>query len=185
MAPKDFPWVYRYEEEHRAEGTHFLTKPLLRPVVVVRLEGSRLGSVNLVGLVDSGSDHVVAAPWVAQDIGVTPDPAREITLGIGGAPRQVRFADVTVRLFPPGTGIAEGGYQPETAREWQTQVGFFTEWVSPPWNVVFGQVGFFDQFTVSFCRESQALAVTHLADFDTKFPQAPADPPPGAPRFRQ
>jgi hypothetical protein len=184
LPAKEFPWVYRYEEEGRSGGTHFLTKPLLRPVVVVRLEGGHLGSANLVGLVDSGSDHVVAAPWVAQDIGVTPDPEREITLGIGGAPRRVRFADVTIRLFPPGTGIAEGGYRPETAHEWHTQIGFFTEWLSPPWNVVFGQVGFFDQFTVSFCRESQALAITHLSDFDARFPQVSANPSPGPPRFR-
>lgn len=166
------------------EGHDFLVKPLLRPVVVARLIGTRTGSHNLAGLVDSGADHVLAAPWVAQDIGVTPDPNREIRLKIGGSLRWVRFADVTVQLFPPEVGLFEGGYQPELAHEWQAQVGFFTEWDSPPWNLVFGQVGFFDQLTVTFNRDSQALAITHLADFDERFPMGPAAGPPPAPRFR-
>lgn len=151
------------------EGHHFLVKPLLRPVVVTRLIGARTGSNNLAALVDSGADHVVAAPWVAQDIGVIPDPDREIRLKIGGSVRRVRFADVTVQLFPPEIGLFEGGYQPTLAHEWQAQVGFFTEWDSPPWSIVFGQVGFFDQLTVSFSRVSQALAITHLSDFDERF----------------
>jgi hypothetical protein len=184
LPPDPFPWVYRYEPEARAQGGDFLVKPLLRPVVVVRLVGEHVGSVNLAGLVDSGSDHVVAAPWVAQDIGVTPDPSREITLKIGGAARRVRFADVTVQLFPPGTGLFEGGYEPGLAREWQAQVGFFTQWDSPPWAIVFGQVGFFDHFTVTLNRDAQALAITDVAEFDERYPPSPVEPPPDAPRFR-
>jgi hypothetical protein len=140
--PPEFPWVFPYTEEHRVEGSEFLLKPLLRPLVVVRLEGARLGSHNLVALVDSGADHILVAPWVAQDIGVTPDPNRSIRSRIGGATRTVRFADVRLLLAPPDIDPAEGGFDRDRSYEWEAQVGFFETWQSPPWNVVLGQVGF-------------------------------------------
>lgn len=175
MPPTPFPWVFNFEEELRVEGEDFLRKPFMRPVVLVRLVGERVGDHNLAALVDSGCDHIVCAPWVAQDIGVEPDPNREIRVRIGGARRPVRFADVSVRLLPPATLSAEGSHDADQAHEWQAQVGFFTEWKAPPWNVLLGQIGFFDQFTVTMNRESQALAITDLEDFDRRFPQRPAE----------
>lgn len=183
MAPNPFPWVFDYEEELRAEGSEFLRKPLMRPIVLVRMVGARVGDHNIAALVDSGCDHVVAAPWVAQDIGVTPDPDREIRVKIGGARRPVRFADVSIRLLPPETPLGEGTHDPDQAHEWQGEVGFFTEWRSPPWSVLLGQVGFFDQFTLTFNRESGALAVTDLVDFDGRFPRPLPPGSPKPPRF--
>lgn len=166
--------MFPYSEEERAQGSGFIRQPLMRPVVVVRLAGARMGDHNLAALVDSGSDHVLAAPWIAQDIGVTPDPEREIRLGIGGATRQVRFADVTMHLLPPEVSLSEGGRVSDVSYSWNLQVGFFTAWEAPPWNVVLGQVGFFDQFTVTLNRFSQALAFTDVGDFDDLFPQPAA-----------
>lgn len=108
MARRPFPWTFRYEEELRVEGSDFLRKPLLRPVVLIRMAGARVGEHNVAALVDSGCDHVVAAPWVAQDIGVTPDSSRQIRVRIGGASRTVRFADVSLHLLPPEAPLAEG-----------------------------------------------------------------------------
>lgn len=181
MASSPFPWIFRYEDEGRTQGTEFLRKPLLRPVVVVRALGTHLGSQNVQALVDSGADHVLAAPWIAQDIGVTPDASRELMVQIGGAHRKVRFADVAIQLLPPEFSVSEGGYDPGSVFEWYTQVGFFLEWNNPPWSMVLGQIGFFDRFTITFNRESQALAVTHLEDFDARYPQPPADDPNGRP----
>lgn len=112
-------------------------------------------------LVDSGSENVLAAPGVARAVGVTPDPATEIELGIGGRGRRVRFADVTLRLNPP-TGV-EG-----PPVEWAAEVGFFAEW-EPPWSVVLGQKGFFDQFTVTIHRAARAVAIEPLDAFDQRF----------------
>jgi hypothetical protein len=183
LAPRPFPWIFPYVEEERVQGGDFLVKPLLRPVVTVRLAATNAGSQNLAALVDSGSDHTVAAPWIAQDIGVLPDPSREIMLKIGGSARRVRFADVTMQLLPPERGIFVGGYDATEVHEWHVQLGFFTEWQSPPWNIVLGQVGFFDRFTITFNRESQALAVSALEQFDDWFPQPPPEPRPLSPRF--
>jgi hypothetical protein len=58
---------------------------------------------------------------------------------------------------PPGQGV-----------EWQTEVGFFTKW-EPPYGLVLGQVGFFNYFTVTMSRFSQALAVEALEQFDQRF----------------
>jgi hypothetical protein len=52
--------------------------------------------------------------------------------------------------------------------EWRTEVGFFTRW-EPPYGLVLGQVGFFDNFTVTMSRFSQALAVEALDQFDRRF----------------
>jgi hypothetical protein len=96
---------------------------------------------------------------------------------IGGDHRKVRFADVSIQLLPPEFSVSEGGYDPGSVFEWHTQVGFFLEWTNPPWSMVLGQIGFFDRFTVTLNRESQALAVTDLADFDTRYPQRPVGDP--------
>ncbi len=165
--------MYSYAEERRVEGSEFLVKPLLRPQVVVRLEGERLGSHNVVALVDSGADHILVSPWIAQDIGVTPDPNRSIRSRIGGDTRPVRFADVRVFLAPPDVEIDAGGFDRDRCYEWEAQVGFFTTWASPPWSVVLGQIGFFDRFTVTMNRLSQALAITEVEDFDQRYPQPP------------
>jgi hypothetical protein len=184
--PPAFPWVYPYTEERRVAGSEFLLKPLLRPTVIVRLEGERLASHNVVALVDSGADHILVAPWIAQDIGVTPDPNRSIMSRIGGATRPVQFADVRVILAPPDIEIDAGGFDRDRSYEWEAQVGFFTTWESPPWSIVLGQIGFFDRFTVTMNRQSQALAITALGDFDDRYqqPLRTADlPPTRRPRF--
>jgi hypothetical protein len=124
-------------------------------------------------LVDSGCDHVLAAPWIAQDIGVIPDSNRETTLGIGGGAQRVRFTDVCMQLLPPEISVKGGGYDAHAVHEWQAEVGFFTEW-TPPWSVVLGQVGFLDRFTVTCNRNAQALAVSHVGDFDRRYPQPSA-----------
>ena len=180
--------MYSYAEERRVEGSEFLVKPLLRPQVVVRLEGERLGSHNVVALVNSGADHILVSPWIAQDIGVTPDPNRSIRSRIGGDTRPVRFADVRVFLAPPDVEIDAGGFDRDRCYEWEAQVGFFTTWASPPWSVVLGQIGFFDRFTVTMNRLSQAArdhggrglrpalpsAASHHGPANGAAPEAPA-----------
>jgi hypothetical protein len=111
-------------------------------------------------LVDSGAERVLAAPGVARQIGVTPDRDDPTPLKIGGETRLVHPADVTLRLAPelglPGWG-------------WRAEVGFFNEWTSAPWQVLLGQVGFFDQFTVTFSRTVLQLAIEGAERFDDRF----------------
>jgi hypothetical protein len=168
----DFPWIYSYQEEKRSPAS-FIIQPLMRPIVILRFCGEWMAENNVAALVDSGCDHVLAARWIAQEIGVTPDPNRELPLQLGGGTKIARFADVTINLLPPDIELQEGGYDPARVRSFQTPVGFLSDWPSPPWSVVLGQNGFFDQFTVSMSRYSQAIAVSDVSDFDGRYPQGP------------
>ncbi|HEX2295046.1 MAG TPA: hypothetical protein VHN37_07020 [Actinomycetota bacterium] len=116
----------------------------------------------MAALVDSGSEHTLAAPLLARAIGIEPDETREFTIGIGGGPRLVRPARVTIELFPE----LDSDDPPLTA--WDTEVGFFTRW-DPPWAVLLGQVGFFDRFTVTMSRLAQALSIEDKDKFDERF----------------
>jgi len=110
-------------------------------------------------LVDSGAERVLAAPGVARQISVAPNRDRGEPLKIGGEVRMVHPAEVTLRLAP-GPGLR--------GVEWRAEVGFFSQWTSAPWQVLLGQVGFFDQFTVTFSRRALQLAVEDVETFDQR-----------------
>jgi hypothetical protein len=165
------PWIYDYTEEARAP-VDFLRKPLLRPTVWTRLgSGAEITDVYQ-ALVDSGADHVLAPDWIAHSIGVEPDPKRELRSRIGGDVRTIRFADVSIHLCPPDSDpLNPDTSAPERPAmlEWRTQVGFFMDWPDPPWLILLGQCGFFDQFTVLMNRHAQRVAVAPLGEFDERF----------------
>lgn len=115
---------------------------------------------TFLALVDSGAERVLAAPGVARQIRATPDRHHAEPLKIGGEIRMVQPAEVTLRLAPePGL----------PGKEWRAEVGFFSEWTSAPWQVLLGQVGFFDQFTVTFSRHALQLVVEDVKTFDERF----------------
>jgi hypothetical protein len=118
---------------------------------------------TFLALVDSGAERVLAAPGVARQIGVTPDEDHPVPLKIGGETRLIHPADVTLKLAPsPG----------QAGVEWQAEGGFFNAWTSAPWQVVLGQVGFFDQFTITFSRQALRLAIEQVESFDERFGRA-------------
>jgi hypothetical protein len=133
--PEPLPWVYEYQEDLR-EPFDFLHKPLLRPAVWVRLRNGREQTETHRALVDSGCDHILAPDWIAHSIGVEPDRQREMEIRIGGATRKVRFADVAVELYPPGTDPTRTDGLAGVPRTWDAQVGFFMGWTDPPWLVL-------------------------------------------------
>lgn len=86
----------------------------------------------------------------------------ELEIGIGGRNRLVRFTDVTLELSPPQPLSAQPSWT------WSAQVGIIDYW-DPPWPMLLGQVGFFDQFTVTMNRQAQGLAVERLEEWDDRF----------------
>ena len=162
MSPP-FPWLYQYQEDGPRLGSI-----VLRPVVPITLVGADVAPASF-ALVDSGCEHILAAPWLANAVGVDPDrSSRQLDLGIGGDTVRVRFADLSVRLHPPAGGDDE-------YIEWHAEVGFVHHW-RPTWPIIVGQVGFLDQFTVTMSRLSQYIAVEPNGSFDERFgvPVAPA-----------
>ena len=134
----------------------------LRPIAVVRLR-AREQSTRVLALVDSGSERCLAAPGVAREIGVNLDSATEVKLGIGGAPRRVRFADVQLELF-----LGSPGDDSPPIASWTAPVGFLGDW-EPAWPVLLGEKGFFDQFTVTMHRSARAFVVEPWEAFDQRF----------------
>lgn len=115
-----------------------------------------------VGLVDSGSEHVLAPAWIARSIGI--DLSRvddRLLLGIGGQAIEARFAELTLRLHAPDSPRA-------TSIEWRADVGFVPRW-DPPFSVLLGQVGFLDTFTVTMSRMAGTLAIEDPEVFDERF----------------
>ncbi len=80
---------------------------------------------------------------------------------IGGRIRVVRFTEVTPEVPPP----APPGDQ--DAWTWSAEVGIIDYW-DPPWPMLLGQVGLFDQFTVTMNRRAQGLAVERLEQWDSR-----------------
>ena len=155
MSPQ-FPWVYPFGEDGPRRG-----HVVLRPIVPLTLVGTD-ASTPVFALIDSGCEHVLAAPWLANDVGVDPDSAHdELDLGIGGEVIRVRFVDLLLRLHPPG------GTDDEFV-EWSTEVGLVDHW-RPTFPVLLGQRGFFDRYTVTINRQSQAVAVEDWDAFDERF----------------
>lgn len=156
MPAPPFPWIYAYQED----GPRLHTV-VMRPVVPITLVANDIAPTAL-SLVDSGCEHILAAPWLASAIGVDPDDGhRSITLGIGGESLRVRFVDLTLRLQAPGTN--DDDYV-----EWQAEVGFLSHW-RPTWPILVGQMGFLDRFTVTMNRQAQRLAVEDWDAFDRRF----------------
>jgi hypothetical protein len=62
-ATPSFPWRFPYQRDAPRQCE------VLRPVVPVRLSGPDTGT-PVSALVDSGSEHILAAPWLASDVAV-------------------------------------------------------------------------------------------------------------------
>jgi hypothetical protein len=159
-----WPWVYPYTEDPTSARRYEPEsgRTVLRPVVLASLLGRHPMDHLVWGLVDSGSEHTLLAPWTARAIGLDPDDAvREIPIGIGGDTIAVGFQEVTLRLHPPGGSI-------DSYFEWESEVGFVSQWRAS-WSILFGQIGLFDHFTITMHRHAQALAVEPYDEFDRRF----------------
>lgn len=159
--------VYPYVEDPHSSGVYDPDNIVLRPVLEIEMLGPGLAPDDapprVAALVDSGAERTFAAPWLARAVGVDLQNAPEILVGLGGASRRVRFADVTLRLIAPdGTSTVD----------WQADVGFIESW-EPPWGLLLGQRGFFSRFTVTFSRYAQGFAVEDFDVFDLRFDLLP------------
>lgn len=156
MPAPPYPWIYPYQEDGPRLGA-----VVMRPVLPITLVADDVAPTAL-SLVDSGCEHVLAAPWLANAVGVDPGRGhRSITLGIGGESLNVRFIDLTLRLQAPGSSD-------ENYVEWQAEVGFLSRW-RPTWPILVGQMGFLNRFTVTMSRQAQQLAVEDWDAFDRRF----------------
>jgi len=117
-------------------------------------------------LVDSGAEHILAAPWLADDAAVDlTHPKYKTQLGIGGGNPLVQFVDMTMRLQQPSG-------DDDDYIEWEVEVGFVEYWRAP-WPVLLGQHGFFDRFSVSMHRAAALTVIEDWDAFDRRFGTRP------------
>lgn len=138
-------WNFEYLELERPRRG----RPVFRPVVPIRLGAEQ--PLPTAALVDSGSEHTLAAGWLMDELGIDKDSTDRLTLGIGGRVVEARFAFVTLRLH---RDHSEGG----DFVEWTTEVGFIEPWHAE-FFVILGQIGFFDNFSVSMSRTALTVHV--------------------------
>lgn len=150
-----FVWTFPYVREYRNNSPDGFIQ---RPVVPLRFfgpDGSR--SDRFEALIDSGAENILTPEWVASSLGLELQ-GEETAIRIGGAVRSTRFSDVDIKIEgPDGDAV-----------QWRASVGFMA-WSDPPWMVILGQRGFFDQFTVCMSRLAQSAALHHRDHFDLTY----------------
>ena len=149
-------WDFEYLEIERPRRG----RPVFRPVVPVRLGPTQ--TLPTAALVDSGSEHTLAAAWLLNDLAVDRGQADRLTLGIGGRIVKALFIPVNLRLHREHGG---GDFV-----EWHTEVGFIDPW-DAEFFVILGQIGFFDEFTISMSRSSLTVHVEPGQALDNRLRQ--------------
>jgi hypothetical protein len=124
-------------------------------------------TVERPAMADTGSDHTILSPKLADDLSIERDYARPLELAFAGREQDVYPATVAMTLLPPpGSG--------EAPVVWEADVVVASHWRA--WfDVLLGQRGFFDRFTVTFSRHAAAFAVESLDTFDEWFDSPPVD----------
>lgn len=164
---RHLPWTFPYVTERNAED-HPLGRTVLRPLVEARIVGSE-PSNRYAALIDSGSDYTLAAPILAMEAQIDTRAGRPTMVRVGGAAREISVVSTTIRLCDPSLSDVDGGCEGANALEWEAEVGFFERWDDPPFSLILGQVGFFDQFTVVLSRFAQGVAIERLDSFDERY----------------
>ncbi len=148
--------MYPYVEDPSGSTLH--GREVLRPMVTVSLPGMQ---ESVLGLVDSGSERTIIAPWIGRQIGLYPDSeAASIPLGMGGETLPTAIYPASIRLHAP-----EG----DDVIEWETEIGVPTKWRASIWNAILGGIGFFNRFTITMQRDVQALVVEPFETFEDRF----------------
>ena len=138
-----------------------LGEPVYRPFVPIALANGDQSTVELMGLIDTGADSILASDVLADQLGIDLDDHEgETTLGVGGHVATVRYKTISLRLYPKG--------EDDPYIEWEAPVGFIPNWHSYGF-VLLGSMGFLDRFTVTASRFAQAVAVEDRDAFDDRF----------------
>ena len=153
--PGDRAWLFPYVAETVPRRDRAVLRPLL-PLSV-----GPVAAIRRWALVDTGAESVLAADWVADAAGVNLGNRLDVVrIGIGGQVADVAFYEVELGLHDPEA--------PAERISWRADIGFVPRWQAE-FPVVLGQVGFLDQFTVTFSRTAAMLAVEPRETFDQRF----------------
>ncbi len=173
-------WLFRYTEDPSDTTSKELGKPNpVRPIVPVSLSFMGEKTLRVTALVDSGSERVFAAPPLWRELNLDLSKAPETKIGLGGGNRRVRFKTVMIQLYHDVLTTDD-----RPVAEWEADVAFIMDNWEPPWAVLLGRDGFFNQFTVTMQGAVPAMVIEPWETFDGRFGVDIADAPTKQPRFR-
>ncbi len=120
-----------------------------------------------VAMADTGSQHTILSPKVADDLGMDSDRSKPVELAFAGREQDAYPASVSLSLLPPA------GLDVEPVA-WEADVVVASHWVA--WfDVLLGQRGLFNLFTATFSGHAAAFAIEGADAFDQRFEVPPVD----------
>jgi hypothetical protein len=149
-------WIFRYTdfgESHDALG-----RPVLRASFRVGVPGRRR---SFAALIDTGGPVTAVAHEVISAGGGDPvDTGKTLPMRLGGRSFRAPLFELTLDARPP----ADIGVAPI---EWRGLVAVLTPFPHPDTSVLLGQIGFLENFTVTFGPDR--FAVERAYAFDDRF----------------
>ena len=142
-----FPYV-RYE----LEPTRTIPSgEIYRPLIPIRIFGPNR-SIQVLGLLDTGADHVFVSASLAEVLGIEASRKTETACGAGGH---------EVAMWPGSVDIQI--VQGRESYRWRTLVGFLVGVDEPP-IAYLGHVGFLEHFRASFDFGARSVELSPLAE---------------------
>lgn len=126
-----FPYL-KYERAATSGGLG--RSPVYRPVIPFRVRGTT-GDLSLFGLVDTGSDTTLLPLFVAERIGVNPEPETGRYQAVGGQVVTVSYGVVELQIEDETGSLA-----------WSARVAFLDNRTT----ALLGQSGFLERFDATF-----------------------------------
>ncbi len=137
--------IFSYVRHHVDISPAIPTGEVARPEIPIRIAGPG-GSIEVVGLIDTGADHVFLSVLLAELLGIEYDvePA-ESAEGAGGHELKIWPGEVDLEISGDGE-----------SHRWHAQVGFI-ESRDDPAAAYLGQSGFLEFFKAEFDYKRQTI----------------------------
>lgn len=149
-------WVFPYTDFGESHET--LGRPILRASFTVGVPGHRAG---FAALVDTGGPVTVIAPHVLAAAGSQAVPTGAILpIRLAGRSFRAPLFEITLDAYPP-----DGHH--ELPMSWRGLAGVLEPWPHQGTSLMLGQLGFMEQFTVTFGPDG--FAVENGATFAHRF----------------
>ena len=132
-------WVFGYTDFGESHGT--LGRPVLRAAVRVAVPGRRS---SFTALIDTGGPLTVVSEEVIASAGdATIATGQTLPIRLGGRAFNARLFELALQAIPP-----VGANDPR--RSWHGLAGVLDPWPHQGTSIILGQIGFMENFTVTF-----------------------------------
>lgn len=132
-------WVFGYTDFGESHGT--LGRPVLRAAVRVAVPGRRS---SFTVLIDTGGPLTVVSEEVIASAGdATIATGQTLPIRLGGRAFDARLFELALQAIPP-----VGANDPR--RSWHGLAGVLDPWPHQGTSIILGQIGFMENFTVTF-----------------------------------